>query len=228
MNGGKDMLLTVNTKYGTVQGVACDAKGVAAYKGIPYAKPPIGDLRWQAPQKPDSWEGVRLCDTFGSPCMQTLRPEGNFYRTEFYTHKFHPYPPKWGEDCLYLNIWTAAENQKAGLPVMVWIHGGGFTQGYGHEPRYDGQTLASNGVILVSINYRLNIFGFFGCKALTEESARSGNYGILDQLAAIEWIKENIEAFGGNPNNITIFGQSAGAISVQTIAASPLAAGKVN
>lgn len=216
------MILQAQTKYGTVQGIKSGAAGITIFKGIPYAKPPVGELRWKAPKPPEKWNGVRLCDSFSDACIQPLREHGNFYEREFYRHNFHVYPPPWSEDCLYLNIWTPAQSADEKLPVMMWIHGGGFTQGYGHEPRYDGDTLAQHGVILVSINYRLNIFGFFGSRELTEESGFSGNYAILDQIAALQWIHDNIEAFGGDPNNVTMFGQSAGAISVQAIAASPL------
>jgi len=222
------MILTADTKYGIVEGQESEKKGISVFKGIPYALPPVGDLRWRAPQPPEKWEGVRKCNTFGTPCIQPLRPSGGFYEKEFYRHSFHSYPPSWSEDCLYLNIWTPAKAAGEKLPVMMWIHGGGFTQGYGHEPRYDGETLADKGVILVSINYRLTIFGYYGHPELTQESGFSGNYGILDQIAALQWIQDNIESFGGDSGNVTMFGQSAGAISVQAIAASPLAQGLVH
>jgi len=222
------MILKVNTKYGIVEGQESGQKGISVFKGIPYATPPIGELRWRAPLPPEKWEGVRKCNAFGNPCIQLMRPSGGFYEKEFYKHSFHSYPPPWSEDCLYLNIWTPAKGVGEKLPVMMWIHGGGFIQGYGHEPRYDGETLAGKGVILVSINYRLTIFGYYGHPELTQESGFSGNYGVLDQIAALQWIRDNIEGFGGDPDNVTMFGQSAGAISVQAIAASPLAKGLVH
>lgn len=221
------MILHTDTIYGAVSGIQSSTEGVAVYKGIPYAAPPVNDLRWKAPQPPSPWEGVRRCDHFGHACIQPLRAGGGFYEREFYRHDFHAYPPPWGEDCLYLNIWTPAVEKDERLPVMVWIHGGGFTQGYSHEPRSDGENLAKNGVIVVSINYRLSIFGFFGSEELEKESGFCGNYAILDQIAALQWVKDNISGFGGDPDNVTVFGQSAGAISVQAIAASPLSKGLV-
>ena len=222
------MILKTITKYGVVEGRESGAKWISVFKGIPYAAPPVADLRWKPPRPPKAWEGTFRCHEFGDPCIQTPHPPGGFYEREFYRHSFHPYPPPWSEDCLYLNIWTPAKSTGDKLPVMMWIHGGGFTRGYGHEPRYDGEALAAKGVILVTINYRLGIFGFYGHRELTLENGFSGNYALLDQIAALRWIQENIKNFGGDEDNVTIFGQSAGAVSVQAIAASPLAKGLVH
>lgn len=221
------MILHTNTIYGAVSGVECGAEGIVVYRGIPYAAPPVGSLRFKAPQPPVAWDGERCCDRFADACIQPPRPRGSFYEREFYRHDVHAYPPPWGEDCLYLNIWTPAKSQEDNLPVMVWIHGGGFTQGYSHEPRSDGETLAKNGVVVVSINYRLGIFGFFGSGELFRESGFCGNYAILDQIEALKWVRNNIAGFGGDPDRVTIFGQSAGAMSVQAITASPLSKGLV-
>ncbi|MGE5814361.1 MAG: carboxylesterase/lipase family protein, partial [Acidobacteriota bacterium] len=174
------------------------------------------DLRWREPQPAKSWSGVRNADTFGPTCMQRLSPGADYWLRG----------DGMSEDCLSLNIWTPA---KAGAraPVMVWIHGGGFMAGGGSEPRHDGEAFARHGVVLVTINYRLGIFGFFAHPDLTKESGRnaSGNYGLLDQVAALQWVHDNIAAFGGDPGNVTIFGESAGSFAVSALAASPLARG---
>ena len=208
---------------GQIQGIVAENPGVFAYKGIPYAAPPIGDLRWKEPQPVVAWEGVRQCDKFGHPGYQAVHYPG-FYASEWGYGDEAPY----SEDCLYLNVWTKAPGQvNKKLPVALWIHGGGYREGWGSEPEFDGQEWASKDVVLVSINYRLGIFGFMTYPELSAESPHhvSGNYGILDQIQLLKWIKENIAQFGGDPDNVTIFGQSAGAGSVRTLCESPLTRG---
>jgi para-nitrobenzyl esterase len=208
----------VRVENGLVSGTVGITSDVQVFKGIPYATPPVGDLRWRAPKPAQKWEGVRKADQFGATCMQTPYPEGSPYRTA---------PEPVSEDCLYLNIWTGAKSPKEGRPVMVWIHGGAFTRGAGSNAVYDGEELAKKGVVLVTINYRLGIFGFLAHPELTKESDRnsSGNYGILDQIAALEWVQKNIQAFGGDPKRVTIFGESAGSWAVNLLVATPLAKG---
>ncbi len=216
--------MEVMTKYGRIRGVL---KGDAlVYKGIPYAKPPVGELRFSPPQEPEAWDGVLDADKWPSKCMQFGHEPGSFYEKEFYADPEYLTEPS--EDCLYLNIWTPADSAAKKLPVAFWIHGGAFLGGYGSEITFDGEEYTRRGVILVTINYRCNIFGFFSCKELSaEQGGTSGNYGILDQIAALRWVHENIEAFGGDPDNVTIFGQSAGAMSVQTLVSSPLTEGLI-
>lgn len=210
---------------GQISGVA-ETEGVTLYKGIPYAAPPVGELRWKKPQAVIPWDGVRACATFGDASVQDGQTEGSFYWKEFYQDG----PVPMSEDCLYLNVWTpAAGNTDAKLPVMVWIHGGAYMNGYGHEIEFDGNAMARKGVILVTINYRLGVCGFLAHPLLTaEDGQNSGNYGIYDQLAALRWVHNNIAQFGGDPDNVTVFGQSAGAGSVQALVSSPLSAGLVN
>lgn len=208
---------------GQVQGVLAENEGVFVYKGIPYAAPPIGELRWKEPQPVVAWEGVRIADKFGHPSYQAVHYPG-FYASEWGYGDEAPY----SEDCLYLNVWTKAPGEvNKKLPVALWIHGGGYREGWGSEPEFDGQEWASKDVVLVSINYRLGVFGFFTHPELSAESPHhvSGNYGILDQIQSLKWIKNNIAQFGGDPDNVTIFGQSAGAGSVKTLCESPLARG---
>lgn len=185
--------------------------GVRIFSGIPYAAPPIGEFRWKPPQEVASWAQVRNCTIFGPSCPQPKQQD---------TSKF-------SEDCLYLNVWTAAENPDERLPVMVWIHGGAFNFGSGSQPEYNGKNLARKGVVVVTINYRLGPLGFLVHPLLSKESAHnaSGNYGLLDQIAALKWVQKNIAAFGGNPDRVTIFGQSAGSRSVTLLMISPLSAG---
>lgn len=189
------------------------------YRGIPFAAPPVGELRWKPPQPPASWKGVREAKEFGNACWQTPYPAAY----AIYQAKL----PAMSEDCLYLNIWTTAKSEKDRLPVMLWIHGGGFTRGAGSLPSYDGENLARKGAVIVTINYRLTVFGFYAHPALTAESEHhaSGNYGLMDQIAALQWVKKNISAFGGDPERVTIFGESAGSWSVNALTASPLAKG---
>jgi len=220
----KNTVLTITG--GQIQGVETSTPGVMIFKGIPYAAPPTGELRWREPQPVIPWNGVKVCDTFGAAAPQKLTEPGSFYDKEFYTQSPHVK----NEDCLYLNVWTpAAGKTNEKLPVAMWIHGGAYRNGFGHENEFDGDIWAKHGVILVTINYRLGVLGFMAHPELTNESKNhsSGNYGILDQIAALKWIKANIEQFGGDPDQVTIFGQSAGAGSVQVLVASPLTKGLI-
>ena len=207
---------------GKVTGVQTPTKGIIAYKGIPFAAPPVGDLRWKEPQPVVPWEGVKVADKYGDAASQVTWDPNSFYGKEWRASGSVPF----SEDCLYLNVWTPAAGQTdKKLPVAMWIHGGGYREGFAFEPEMDGgEDWASRGVILISVTYRLGIMGFFSHPFLSAESPHgvSGNYGLLDQVAAVKWIHNNIEQFGGDPNNITIFGQSAGAGSVQSLCASPL------
>jgi para-nitrobenzyl esterase len=207
---------------GKIQGIPTKTPGVYVFKGIPYAAPPVGAFRWKSPQPVIPWKRVKVADTYGPAAMQSPRQPGSFYHKEFTTEDGH----KNSEDCLYLNIYTTAPGKtKAGLPVAMNIYGGAFASGYAYEKQFlGGEEWAKHGVILVTINYRLNIFGFLAHPDLSSENPKgvSGNYGILDQIAALKWIKNNIQQFGGDPNNITILGQSAGAMSVQSLVSSPL------
>ena len=219
------MILNAMTKYGEVQGVPTATDGIAVFKGIPYAAPPVGERRWKAPLPPEPWNGVRVCDTFQAVCPQPK------HGTPFYSYEFFvDYSKvKFSEDCLYLNIWTPAKTAGDKLPVMMWMHGGGSV-GFPQEPEFDGEALAKRGVIYISICWRVGVFGFMAHPELTAESeyGASGNYGNLDQIAALKWIKENIAAFGGDPDNVTIFGQSGGGGYVHTLSTSPLSKGLVN
>jgi para-nitrobenzyl esterase len=205
----------VTTKSGAVEGTTVAGSNVRVYKSIPFAAPPVGDLRWKPPQPPASWDGVRKATEFGPRCMQARIYEDMIFRDDN------------REDCLYLNVWTPAKSGTDRLPVMVWIYGGGFASGSASEPRQDGERLAAKGVVVVGFNYRVGIFGFFSHPELTAESPNhaSGNYGMLDQVAALRWVKENIAAFGGDPGNVTIFGESAGSFAVSAMMATPLARG---
>ena len=212
----------INTSGGLVSGVTLPDGAVRAYKGIPYAKPPVGNLRWRPPEPASPWSGTLAADKFGAICMQPDPLGGNSFFTQLF---FNPMKPI-SEDCLTLNVWTAASPGDK-RPVMVWIPGGGFRGGSSAGAIYDGAALAKKGVVLVSFNYRLWKFGFLALPELSQESAHhvSGNYGMLDQIAALRWVKDNIAAFGGNPDNVTIFGQSAGSTSANFLMASPLAKG---
>ena len=205
----------VKTASGLVEGTTDQATGVRTFLGIPFAAPPVGDLRWKEPQPVRPWDGVRQATSFAHRCMQGPIFGDMIFRDE----------P--AEDCLYLNVWTPATSADAHLPVMVWIYGGGFQAGSTSEPRQDGSHLAQKGVVVVSLNYRLGVFGFMAHPELTAESPHhaSGNYGLLDQVAALAWVKQNIAAFGGDPAKVTIFGESAGSFSVSALMASPVAKG---
>jgi para-nitrobenzyl esterase len=201
------------TTSGSISGVRAD--GLSVYKGVPFAAPPVGDLRWRAPEAVPRWTGTRTATAFAPACMQ----EGVSMPGEV--------PPKVSEDCLYLNIWTPAKRAAERLPVIVWIHGGGYRNGSASMPLYWGDQLAHRGVIVVTIAYRLGPLGFLALADLTRESpsGSSGNYGLMDQLAALRWVQHNISAFGGDPSRVTIAGQSSGAISVSILMASPQAKG---
>ena len=204
----------VRTANGIVESTVPPKDGVRTFRGLPFAQPPVGELRWREPQPVKSWTGVRNGDKFGPSCMQRLSPGADYWLRG----------DGMSEDCLYLNVWTPAKSANEKLPVLVYIFGGGFQNGDGSEPRYDGESMARQGVVAVSLNYRTNIFGFFVHPELTRESPHkaSGNYGLLDQVAALRWVQKNIAAFGGDPKRVTIAGESAGSISVSALMASPL------
>ena len=214
----------ISVDGGEISGVKSTSSEVVAYKGIPFAAPPVGDLRWKAPQPVISWQGVKKCDAFGPSPMQAKPVPFMVYTSEFLI----PAAPI-SEDCLYLNVWTKAHKGDK-KPVFVWIYGGGFSSGGTGVPIYDGEAMAKKGIIFVSANYRVGVFGFLAHPELTKESPNnaSGNYGLLDQIAALKWVKKNIAAFGGDPDNITIDGQSAGSMSVNCLVASPVASGLFN
>ena len=204
---------TVRIAQGELAGTSRD--GVAAFRSIPYAAPPVGALRWKAPAAPAAWHGVRAADAYGPVCPQPP--------VDWAGHDLD----RTSEDCLTLNVWTPDTAQSAQLPVMVWFHGGGYTNGAGSQGTYEGTKLARRGVVIVTVNYRLGALGFLAHPALTAESPlhSSGNYGLLDQIAALKWVRANIAHFGGNPANVTIFGQSAGGGSAMLLTVSPLARG---
>ena len=214
-------LAPIHVEQGWLLGIHGSDSLIAVYKGVPFAAPPVGELRWRAPQVPAKWEGVRNADTFSANPIQVMHESFGPWTAE--------YQPQGAvsEDCLYLNIWTVAKSSKEKRPVMVYIPGGAFTGGSGNCPVYNGENLAKNGLVIVTVNYRVGIIGFLAHPELTKESGHnsSGNYGLLDQIAALEWIKKNIAAFGGDPACVTIMGQSAGAASVHYLTASPLAKG---
>lgn len=216
----KTPILTI--EGGKVQGVELDNSVV--YKGIPYAAPPVGELRWQMPQPVQNWDTVLIADHWSCAAWQAPHdPNDANYGVEFYSQD-----PPFSEDCLYLNIWVpkgASGNTQKKLPVALWIHGGAYFAGWGFEPEFDGEAWAQRDVILVTINYRLGVFGFISHPELSgkDPDGISGNYGIYDQLKALQWVHNNIAQFGGDPDQITIFGQSAGGGSVRCLVASPLA-----
>ena len=201
---------------GVVESTAPPRDGVRSFKGIPFAQPPVGELRWREPQPVQDWTGARNADQFGPRCMQRTGPMADYW---FRSNGM-------SEDCLYLNVWTPAKSGDERLPVLVYVFGGGFQNGDGSEPRYDGASMARRGIVAVSVNYRTNVFGFF-YPELTRESPHqaSGNYGLLDQVAALRWVQQNIAAFGGDPKRVTIAGESAGSLSVSALMASPLSRG---
>ncbi|HTR36734.1 MAG TPA: carboxylesterase family protein [Bryobacteraceae bacterium] len=199
----------VSISSGQLRG-SLTAHGVAVFKNIPFAQPPVGELRWRDPRPPKAWTGVRDATAFGPMCNQN-------------DNKQLPH----SEDCLQLNVWTPTWPLRSSFPVMVWIHGGGNIAGSGVEALFNGEVLARHGVVVVNVNYRLGIFGFFAHPGLTKESPRhaAGNYGLADQIMALHWVRDNIARFGGNPANVTIFGESAGASDVDALIASPLSKG---
>jgi para-nitrobenzyl esterase len=201
----------VKITEGMVEGT--NSAGIRIFRGIPFAAPPVGDLRWKPPQPPGNWKGVRDATQFGPRAMQRNMFGDMIFRARGTS-----------EDCLYLNVWTPAKSAKEKLPVLVYFYGGGFVAGDGSEPRYDGESMARKGMVAVTVNYRLGVFGFFAHPELTQESPHhaSGNYGLLDQEAALKWVQKNIRAFGGDPKHVTIAGESAGSISVSAQMASPL------
>ena len=211
----------VHTASGFVSGISGSDPQTRVFKGIPYATPPLGNLRWRPPQPPHAWEGIRKADEFGPECMQSRDAMGGPFRD--LREKREPIR----EDCLYLNIWTHADAPRKRLPVMVWIYGGGFKGGASSLPYYNGESLAKKGVVVVSFNYRVGVFGFLAHPDLADESPHhaAGDYGLLDMVAALEWVRDNIAAFGGDPNRVTIFGESAGSMAVSCLMASPLAKG---
>lgn len=212
----------VRTTYGPIEGYENESHSVKIFKGIPFAAPPVGELRWRAPQPAKKWKEVLICKEFSaSPIQNTPKP---FY---CWSEEFIAKPEPLSEDCLYLNVWAPAKKSKEKLPVMVWIYGGGFSSGSTNCAIYDGEEMAKRGVIFVSLNYRVGVLGFLAHPALSEESVykSSGNYGLMDQNFGLKWVKENIEAFGGDTENITILGQSAGSSSVNAQIASPVSAG---
>jgi len=204
---------TVKIDSGVLEGTVGTDPSVRVFKGVPFAAPPVGDARWKEPQPVAAWAGVRKADEWGTRCMQgpTFGP-------------LHTRDKQMGEDCLYLNVWTTAKSAKARQPVLLMFHGGGFAAGSASEPRTDGEWFAKQGIVVVEPNYRLGVFGFLAHPELTRESNGhgSGNYGMLDQVAALQWVKRNVAAFGGDPGNVTINGESAGSLSVSALMASPL------
>lgn len=220
--------LQVIVENGKLQGVHGWDPRVAVFRGIPYAAPPIGQLRWRAPMPAASWEGIRMADQYGPIACQPV-PGSN--PEEFWTKEIHPTGMefKMSEDCLYLNVYTTARRGDEKMPVLLYIHGGGFKGGYPYEVEFDWEHMAKKGIVVVSIAYRLGVLGFLSHPWLTAEAPDEpkGNYGTMDQLAALKWVKRNISAFGGDPERITIAGQSAGAMSVQNLMTSPMADGLI-
>jgi para-nitrobenzyl esterase len=208
--------LKVKTEQGTVLGKTINGGRVRAFLGLPYAAPPVGDLRWKAPQPAPGWRGERDATKYGARCAQ-----GRIYHDMV----FQDAGPS--EDCLFLNVYTPADAKDASrLPVMFWIHGGGYKGGASSEPRHNGDFLPLKGVVLVTINYRLGVFGFLVTDELAKENGGwAGNWGLMDMVAALQWVKANIAVFGGDPNNVTVFGESAGSFAVSTLMASPMAGG---
>src|ERR1051326_1468189 len=204
-------LPVVTVTGGQIRGNAL-LKGGVVFKGIPFAKAPIGELRWREPAAVKPWTGVREATSFGAPCAQNAG--GRMQENS-------------SEDCLFLNVWNSEWPARARKPVMVWFHGGGNYAGTASGSNFDGESLARHGVVVVTVNYRLTVFGFFAHPELTKESPHhaSGNYGLMDQIAALKWVRDNVSKLGGDPQNVTVFGQSAGAVDVNVLMASPEAKG---
>ncbi|MDB5112614.1 MAG: carboxylesterase, partial [Mucilaginibacter sp.] len=212
VNSSSSKPVQVKITNGILEGTVNDLS-IKSFKGIPFAKPPVGELRWKEPQPAENWQGVRKADQFGNSPMQKKVFSDMIFRS-----------PGISEDCLYLNVWTPAKSFKEKLPVLVYFYGGGFVAGDGSEGRYDGESMARKGIVAITVNYRLGVFGFLAHPGLTKESAHhaSGNYGLMDQSAALRWVQQNIAAFGGDPKRVTIGGESAGSMSVSAQMASPL------
>jgi para-nitrobenzyl esterase len=209
----------VKVQGGLVSGTPGTRPGITAFKGIPFAAAPVGAGRWRAPRPVVPWQGVRKADAFGPSCVQTIVQEKKPWTYEFMTHG------EVSEDCLFVNVWTPARSADEKRPVFVYIYGGANVEGSGMVPVYDGEGLASKGLVVVNFNYRVGILGFFAHPELSKEASykASGNYGLLDQIAAVKWVRDNIAAFGGDPSRITVAGQSAGGQAVHNLTASPLA-----
>lgn len=204
-------LRQTETICGRAEGITGKDPKITVFRGIPYAKPPVGELRFRPPAEPESWEGTRRFDTFSKSCIQSKWPGEDRMET--------------AEDCLVLNLYTPADSGEERLPVLFWIYGGAFRGGSGANPEFDGEALAAKGAVVVTFNYRCTVLGFFSTKELEEHTGAGGNLGIMDQIAALRWVRKNIAAFGGDPERVTIFGQSAGGISVRMLLTSPLAKG---
>jgi len=211
--GNNGFPIQATVENGTIEGLYDTKSGLQTYFGVPFAKPPVGDLRWKAPQPAESWKGVLATKVFGPRPVQAIVFGDMNSRSNGLS-----------EDCLYLNVWTPAKRDTKGLPVLVYFYGGGFVAGDASEPRYDGASMAKKGIVVVTVNYRLGIFGFFAHPELSKEASykASGNYGLLDQALSLKWVQKNIAAFGGDPKKVTIAGESAGSISVSAQMASPL------
>ena len=211
-HGTADAQTKVKTANGAVEGTT-DKTGLRIFKGLPFAAPPVGELRWQPPQPVKGWKGTYKADRFGPRCMQRPIFSDMVFRSNGMS-----------EDCLYLNVWTPAKSAKEKLPVLVYFYGGGFKAGDGSEPRYEGASMARKGIVALTVNYRLDVFGFFAHPELSRSSPNhaSGNYGLLDQTAALRWVQQNIAGFGGDPKRVTIAGESAGSVSVSAQMCSPL------
>jgi para-nitrobenzyl esterase len=211
--GNNGFPVQVKTENGIVEGLYDTKSGLQFYLGVPFAKPPVGDLRWKAPQPLDNWSGIKQTKAFGPRAVQGIVFGDMNSRSNGIS-----------EDCLYLNVWTPAKRGTTGLPVLVYFYGGGFVAGDGSEPRYDGAAMAKKGIVVLTVNYRLGLFGFFAHSELSKEAPykASGNYGLLDQAFALKWVQKNIAAFGGDPKKVTIAGESAGSISVSAQMVSPL------
>ena len=215
----------VQTKYGKVSGVPLEGKhgGITLFKGIPYAAPPVGELRWKPPIDPAPWDGIRACDIYGRAAIQNFsKMEPNI--SDFY-YRGHP---EMSEDCLYLNVTTGASSPGEKRPVYIWFHGGGLFNGYPYIYIFDGSELARKGVVVVSVAQRLNLFGYIALPQLSvEQGGKSGNYGLMDEFKALDWVYENIASFGGDPDNITVGGQSGGTSKSGTLATSPKTKGRI-